>query len=825
MTITPTGTPIDIHGSYVPDEVVVKFIEGTKQSEIQSIIDSLNIKSGEIIPELDVWLLKVAEGEVPSILAALGSQKAVLFAEPNYIARAFTSPNDPEWKTQESYLQNIQMPQAWDLPAGQVDAMIAVIDTGIDASHPELASKIWINPGELGEDGTGRNKNSNGKDDDNNGYIDDWQGWNAISNNGDIHDSNGHGTHIAGIAIASANNNLGIAGIAWGSHVMVLKALDDSGEGGYAQVAKAIIYAASQGASVINLSLGNSSYSTLLDMAVEHAGKSGLTIIAAAGDVGAPLANYPAAFSEVISVGAVDEKNHITKFSPFGDAVDIFAPGSDIDSTWPGGGYKTQSGTSQAAAHVSGVAAMLASMPDFRSPRQIREALLSTTAPIGSEGKGPGLLQAYSALIFGAAPVTATPTPTPTISPGKALMMYPLVPTPAITPPGPTSTPRTADPHVAYNTSTDSCAGCHRGHTASGLVVRMSWPEEQVCFTCHTAGGSGTNIQPAFASYTNTATRIFKHDIYAVNGVHSLSEGAGGSFGGANRHVECEDCHEPHDATRGSTYPPALQAEMYAVPGVDPQWVGGGPPVSYSWMSQAERENQVCFKCHSGFTALPAYQPDGWNGSAYVTNGLFKLDNSSTRQKPDYRDLAIEFNPNNASFHPVVAQGRNQSIPPGSFVNGWSQTSLTYCSDCHNNASSATQGVGPHGSPSLHILDQSSNYTTVDNNIRPASGEICFKCHNYSTYVSNGTASNTLFRRGSDNLHTKHTDGERVPCYVCHDTHGSEQLHLINFDTSRVTISGTNRDSQNAWEFVGNTRTCYLACHGKSHGSSESYTP
>ncbi len=789
------------------------------------MLDSLKIVSSEIIPMLDVWLLKVPEGEVPSILAVLGNQEGVLFSEPNYIAHTFSIPNDPDWKNQEPYLQNIQMPQAWDLPAGQKDAIVAVIDTGVNALHPELASKIWINPGELGKDDEGKNKNNNGIDDDNNGYIDDWQGWNAISNNGDIQDTNGHGTHLAGIIAAESNNSIGISGVVWGSHIMALKALYEDGEGGTAQIAKAIIYGASQGASVINLSLGSSSYSVLLELAVEFAANRGTIIVAAAGDVGAPLASYPAAFSEVISVGAVDGKNRIAKFSPFGDAVDIFAPGVDIYSTWLGTGYETASGTSQAAAHVSGVAAMLASMPSGRGPKQIKEALLSTTASLGQERSGSGLLQAFSALTYSTIPVTATPTPTPTIPPGKELDVFALVPTPAITPPGPTSAPPANDPHVYYGNTTDSCAGCHRGHTASGLLVRSSWPEEQVCFTCHTTGGSGTNVQPAFTSYNNTSTSIFKHDVYAVNRVHNVGENMGGSFGGANRHVECEDCHEPHDATRGSTSPPALQAEMLAVSGVDPQWAGIGLPSGYTWMVQAEREYQVCLKCHSGFAALPAYRPDGWNGSAIVANGLFKLDNSSTRQVPDYRDMAIEFNPNNASFHPVVAQGRNQSIPSGSFVNGWSQTSLTYCSDCHNNSNAASQGTGPHGSPRLHILDQSSNYTTVDNNIRPASGEICFKCHDYTTYAGDGVGSNTLFRDGSDNLHKKHVAEERAPCYLCHDTHGSEQLHLINFDTSRVSITGTNRNSQNAWELVGNTRTCYLSCHNKSHGSGESYNP
>ncbi|MGW8249082.1 MAG: S8 family serine peptidase, partial [Anaerolineales bacterium] len=235
-----------------------------KQSEISSMLDALKIESSEIIPKLDVWLLKVPDGEVPSILAALGNQEGVLFSEPNYIAHTFSIPNDPEWKKQEPYLQNIQMPQAWDLPPGQTDAVVALIDSGVDASHPELASKIWINLGELGSDNEGKNKNNNGIDDDDNGYIDDWQGWNAISNNGDIQDRNGHGTHIAGIIAAESNNNMGMSGVVWGSHIMALKALGEDGKGGYAQIAKAIIYAASQGASVINLSLGSSSYSILL---------------------------------------------------------------------------------------------------------------------------------------------------------------------------------------------------------------------------------------------------------------------------------------------------------------------------------------------------------------------------------------------------------------------------------------------------------------------------------------------------------------------------------------------------------------------------------
>jgi len=229
-----------------------------------------------------------------------------------------------------------------------------------------------------------------------------------------------------------------------------------------------------------------------------------------------------------------------------------------------------------------------------------------------------------------------------------------------------------------------------------------------------------------------------------------------------------------------------LQQVMNFVSGVDPGWPGAGSPSSYTWLPQANREYQVCFKCHSSYTTLPTYSPDGWSGTSLVANGLRKLTNNAATQIQDSRDLAQEFNPNNASFHPVSAQGRNQSIPNASFVNGWSQTSLVYCSDCHNNPNSASQGVGPHGSPLLHILKGSANYTTVDGR-PPVSGELCFACHSYATYVTNESTTATNFRKGGDNLHRKHAS-EDTTCYACHDTHGSEQLHLINFDVSAMTI-------------------------------------
>ncbi len=245
------------------------------------------------------------------------------------------------------------------------------------------------------------------------------------------------------------------------------------------------------------------------------------------------------------------------------------------------------------------------------------------------------------------------PTPTP----------LPPLPTPTLPPPLPTVPAFPGDPHVDYGATTSSCAGCHRAHTASGIVLRQAWPEENVCFGCHAGSGPGTDVLGAFANYTNTDTRFFKHDIAATNGVHRLGQMSGIDFGGAQRHVECEDCHEPHDATRGETSPPSLQREMTHAPGVDPVWSGPGAPFTFAWLPQAEREYQVCFKCHSSFTDMPTYIPDGWDGSTYVADGLRKLTYSGDSQVPDSRDMAAEFNPYNASFHPVVTLGAQSQHP------------------------------------------------------------------------------------------------------------------------------------------------------------------
>jgi predicted CXXCH cytochrome family protein len=369
------------------------------------------------------------------------------------------------------------------------------------------------------------------------------------------------------------------------------------------------------------------------------------------------------------------------------------------------------------------------------------------------------------------------------------------------------------DPHADHAATTASCGGCHRTHSAEGLVLRATWPEEELCFACHTSGGTGTDVQTICTSYDNTDTGFFKHDVAASSGVHRIGQTEGSDFGGSNRHVECEDCHEPHQVQRGSVSAPMIPREMNGTAGVDPLWTEPGAPLSFDWLPQAEREYQVCFKCHSSFTTLPGYLPDGWDGRAYVADGLLKLTSADPSQVADSRDLALEFNPYHASFHPVVTQGRNQAIPIESFVGGWSQTSMVYCTDCHTNANSASEAEGPHGSPRLHILAGQTDYATVfSSGSQVDSGQLCFQCHDYDAYVT-GTNDATNFPG-----HSRHLNNRRgTTCYTCHDTHGSEQLHLINFDASVVSFLD-GRNSQTAWYVDSDLQAgCYLICHGKRH--------
>ena len=237
------------------------------------------------------------------------------------------APNDPDYGQQWA-LSKINAPAAWNVTTGTVTITIAILDTGIDLGHPDLATKIWTNPGEIP---------ANGLDDDRNGKIDDVHGWHFFhsgAENAFVQDDNGHGTHVAGIAAAAMNNGIGVAGVAWRAQIMPVKVLDEYGSGWLSDVAAGIVYASDQGAKIINVSLGGSALSQTLCDAVAYASQTtGALVVAAAGNTGGAVL-YPAACDHVPAVAATDRADQRAYFSNLGPQVDLAAPSVDIYSTW-----------------------------------------------------------------------------------------------------------------------------------------------------------------------------------------------------------------------------------------------------------------------------------------------------------------------------------------------------------------------------------------------------------------------------------------------------------------------------------------------------------
>ncbi len=317
------------------------------------------------------------------------------------------NPNDPRYIEQWN-LKTIDLRQAWNVETGNSSVIIAVVDSGIKKDHPELRNQLWQNVDEI---------SFNGIDDDQNGYVDDIFGWDftdaptfqgvgdSTQRDNDPEDETGHGTHVAGIIAAETNNGIGIAGIAWGCKLMPLRAgFRLAGGGAFLQnddVAAAIVYAADNGADIINLSLGDTVNAFIIQDAVEYSYSKGCIIIAAAGNSAEPGAYYPAALENVVSVAALDNNLHLGG-SNFGSSIDIAAPGEDIlssDIDANGQGYAIRSGTSMATAHVSGVAALLKAANPSCNNSQVKQWLIGTAKQLSiADLVGAGIVNAYAAL-------------------------------------------------------------------------------------------------------------------------------------------------------------------------------------------------------------------------------------------------------------------------------------------------------------------------------------------------------------------------------------------------------------------------------------------
>ncbi|MDM8529507.1 S8 family peptidase, partial [Anaerolineales bacterium HSG24] len=354
---------------FVPGEIIVKFKSGVSNRAGQRSLTSIGLQTLEASARWHLLRVAVPLGKESETIDELLARGDIEFAEYNYYVRGTEEPNDPEfgrqWSLDNPDDYDIDAPEAWDVSTGSRQIIIAVLDTGIDSDHPDLKRKI------VG----GKN------------YIDD---------NADPEDDNGHGTHIAGIIAASTNNDTGMAGISWESRIMPLKVLDANQEGDTNKVAQAIQDAASDGAKIINLSFAieKSSYpcnSSAMQQAFEYADQKGVLIIAAAGNetVGDEIGevNCPATRDEAIAVGSTDRLDNLAATSNRGERLDVVAPGHRIYSTYLNGGYEYMSGTSMAAPHVAGLAALIWSYTPSLSHTEVRQIIQSTTDDLSSSDR------------------------------------------------------------------------------------------------------------------------------------------------------------------------------------------------------------------------------------------------------------------------------------------------------------------------------------------------------------------------------------------------------------------------------------------------------
>ena len=415
--------------NYVPREVIVQFVPQEEDAYMQGVeIESLvAFVCGGTVEGMSEFVLGLTLVEIPDDMSVeeaiveFENTPGVLYAQPNYIHRYVSAfPNDPYFpylyglhntgQTGGTLDADIDAPEAWDLRTDACNVIVAVIDSGVDYTHPDLAANMWRNPGEIP---------GNGIDDDNNGYIDDIYGYDFYNNDGDPMDDLGHGTHCAGIIGAVGNNAQGVTGVCWNVKIMALKNGNINGIPTYCCI-QCIYYAIAMGAKVLSNSWGGGPYEQGLKDAIDAANAAGVLFVAAAGNDG--MSNdyrpfYPASYdcNNIIAVMATDANDERSTWPPYGSSnygptsVDLAAPGSDILSCILGGGYEYHGGTSMAAPYVAGACALLWSYKPYLTYNQVKDGILETVDKLPALESDPdygrlcltgGRLNLYKALLY-----------------------------------------------------------------------------------------------------------------------------------------------------------------------------------------------------------------------------------------------------------------------------------------------------------------------------------------------------------------------------------------------------------------------------------------
>jgi subtilisin family serine protease len=370
---------------YVPGELLVRFRPGTSAAQMDAAAARAGGSIAGAVADIGIKVVEVPPSRTQQALASLRSEPSVLAVEQDVLVSALdTVPNDALWSTQWGW-RLVGAPRAWDATKGASTVVVAILDTGVDSSHPDLAGATL-----------------SGRD--------------FVNDDADPADDEGHGTAVAGVIAARTNNREGQAGMCWACSVMPVKVLDASGSGKTSTIAAGIAWAADRGARVINMSLGGPAGSMAMQAAVAYAATKGVVIVAAAGNSGTDTPFYPAAYAGVLSVGGTTSSDTRYSWSNFGSWVLLTAPGCNTAPDL-GGGYVEFCGTSSATPVVAGIAGLALSLIPAASPTQIAAALEQTATPVTGTAQfgrvnAPTMLSLVSRTGASTTLPPATPTPT-----------------------------------------------------------------------------------------------------------------------------------------------------------------------------------------------------------------------------------------------------------------------------------------------------------------------------------------------------------------------------------------------------------------------------